>query len=58
MLEVYLLGILVSIVKLAGMADLGVGSGLICFIGLLVVQILLELIMSPEQIWQALSESS
>ncbi len=56
MLEVYLLGLLVSIVKLSGMADLTLDSGLLCFVGLFAVQILLELTMSPEQVWQALSE--
>lgn len=58
MLEVYLLGILVSIIKLASMAELGLGSGLLCFIALFLVQVWLEVVMSPEQIWQALSESS
>jgi len=56
MLEVYLLGILVSIIKLADMAELGLGIGLLCFVALLLVQIWLEILMSPEQIWQALSE--
>ncbi|MES2821784.1 MAG: paraquat-inducible protein A [Pseudomonadota bacterium] len=55
MLEVYLLGILVAIVKLADIADLSLGIGLGCFIGLLLVQIWLEVTMSPYQIWQALS---
>lgn len=56
MLEVYLLGILVSIVKLRDMADLTLGVGLLCFVGLLLVQVWLEVIMSPWQIWEALSE--
>lgn len=56
MLEVYLLGILVSIIKLGDMADLELGVGLLCFISLLVVQIWLEIMMSPQQIWQSLSE--
>lgn len=55
MLEVYLLGILVAIVKLADIAELSLGVGLGCFIGLLLVQIWLEVTMSPHQIWQALS---
>ncbi|WP_338514212.1 paraquat-inducible protein A [Pseudomonas poae] len=55
MLEVYLMGVLVAIVKLADMASITVGVGLVCFISLLVVQVLLELVMSPHQIWQALS---
>lgn len=54
MLEVYLMGILVSIVKLADMADLSLGIGLGCFIGLLLVQVWLEVTMSPHQVWEAL----
>lgn len=55
MLEVYLIGILVSIVKLADMAALSVGFGLACFIALLLVQVWLEVTMSPHQIWEALA---
>jgi len=39
MLEVYLLGILVSIIKLRDMAELSLGIGLGWFVGLLVVQV-------------------
>ncbi len=55
MLEVYLLGILVSIIKLNDMADLSLGVGLGCFVGLLLAQIFLQIIMSPHQVWEALS---
>ncbi|MBT2373516.1 paraquat-inducible protein A [Pseudomonas fluorescens] len=55
MLEVYLMGVLVAIVKLADMASINVGLGLACFISLLMVQVLLEVVMSPHQIWEALS---
>ncbi|RJG10464.1 paraquat-inducible protein A [Pseudomonas cavernicola] len=55
MLEVYLMGTLVSIVKLIGLADLSLGFGLACFIGLLLLQVWLEVTMSPHQIWEALS---
>lgn len=58
MLEVYLIGILVSIVKLIDMADLTLGTGLFCFIGLLLAQVWLEVTMSPHQIWEALEEKS
>ncbi|WP_044873475.1 paraquat-inducible protein A [Pseudomonas sp. LFM046] len=54
MLEVYLMGILVSIVKLIGMADLHLGVGLVCFVGLLLSQVWLEVTMSPHQVWDAL----
>jgi paraquat-inducible protein A len=56
MLEVYLFGILVSIVKLIGMAELHLGVGLACFIALMLAQIWLEVTMSPHQVWDALSE--
>ncbi|MFC0668061.1 paraquat-inducible protein A [Azotobacter chroococcum] len=55
MLEVYFMGILVSIVKLVSLADLAVGAGLICFVCLLLVQVWLEITMSPHQVWEALS---
>jgi len=55
MLEVYLMGILVAIVKLVDLADLSIGLGLFCFVALLLVQVWLEVTMSPHQIWQALS---
>lgn len=55
MLEVYLMGILVAMVKLMDLADLTVGLGLFCFVALLLVQVWLEVTMSPQQIWQALS---
>ncbi|HKS13274.1 MAG TPA: paraquat-inducible protein A [Pseudomonas sp.] len=55
MLEVYLMGVLVAIVKLADMAELSLGLGIVCFISLLLVQVWLEVVMSPHQIWAALS---
>ena len=55
MLEVYLMGVLVAIVKLSDLAQLSLGLGLACFVGLLLVQVWLEVVMSPHQIWVALS---
>ena len=55
MLEVYLMGILVAMVKLMDLADLSLGLGLFCFIALLLVQAWLEVTMAPHQIWEALS---
>lgn len=55
MLEVYLMGILVAVVKLVDVADLTFGVGLLCFVGLLLLQVWLEVTMSPHQIWQGLS---
>jgi paraquat-inducible protein A len=58
MLEVYMMGILVSLVKLVDLADLSLGIGLVCFIGLLLVQVWLEITMSPQQVWSALDEGN
>ncbi|WP_070085903.1 paraquat-inducible protein A [Pseudomonas sp. NBRC 111120] len=55
MLEVYFMGVLVAIVKLVDLAELTVGLGLFCFISLLLIQVWLEMVMSPHQIWSALS---
>ncbi|MGN8275177.1 paraquat-inducible protein A [Pseudomonas sp. SMN5] len=55
MLEVYFMGVLVAIVKLADMASITIGLGLLCFVSLLLIQVWLEVVMSPHQIWQALS---
>lgn len=55
MLEVYLMGILVSIVKLIDIAKPTLGLGLACFVGLLLVQVWLEVTMEPHQIWEALA---
>lgn len=54
MLEIYLLGILVSIVKLHGMAQLHIGMGLACFMILLFVQVWLEIVMNQPQTWTLL----
>ncbi len=58
MLEIYLFGILVSIVKLHGMAELHLGMGLACFMMLIFVQVWLELVMNPSQIWFLLGNKS
>lgn len=55
MLEVYLMGILVSIVKLIDIASPTLDFGLACFVALLLVQVWLEVTMEPHQIWEALS---
>ncbi|MNO79462.1 Inner membrane protein YebS [compost metagenome] len=58
MLEVYFMGILVSIVKLMDLAELHVGVGMACFIALLFAQVWLEVTMSDHQIWHSLSEEA
>jgi len=55
LLEVSFMGVLVAIVKLVDLAELSIGLGLFCFISLLLIQVWLEVVMSPHQIWSALS---
>jgi paraquat-inducible protein A len=55
MLEVYLMGILVSMVKLIDIAKPSLGVGLFCFVALLLVQVWLEVTMEPHQIWEELA---
>lgn len=55
MLEVYLIGVLVSIVKLHDVGELSLGAGLVCFVLFLLAQLRLEMVMTPHQIWDALS---
>ena len=57
MLEVYLFGIIVSIVKLVDMADIQIGIGMFCFMGLLLSQLWLDVTMSEHQIWDELENS-
>ena len=56
MLEVYLFGIIVSIVKLNDMAELHLGVGLACFVVLMLTQVWLEVSMSPHQVWEELGK--
>lgn len=57
MLEVFLLGVLVSMVKLRDMADLLPGPGLYCFTGLMLVTLLMESLVDEHEFWQTLDES-
>lgn len=52
MLEVYMLAILVSSIKLLDIAELMPGVGLYCFAALLLVTILLSTYLDEEQFWE------
>jgi len=54
MLEVYLLGLLVSLIKLADKSFVIMGVGLYCFIGLLLASILLSTHVDREGFWRRL----
>ncbi|MGZ8095998.1 MAG: paraquat-inducible protein A [Methylosarcina sp.] len=62
MLEVYMLGIIVAVVKLSSMAELRFGFGLYAFIGLLIITSLLSSSLDKALFWrridQLLSDSS
>ncbi|MCX4024906.1 paraquat-inducible protein A [Endozoicomonas sp. SM1973] len=56
MLEVYMLGILVSMIKLLELAELHFGLGLACFIGLLLAVIFIRVILNKHQVWSLLEQ--
>ncbi|MGB5177109.1 MAG: paraquat-inducible protein A [Gammaproteobacteria bacterium] len=51
MLEVYMLGVLVAVVKLKGMASVVPGIGLYCFIALLLVTTLMSSLLDEDSFW-------
>ncbi len=57
MLEVYMLGVLVAVVKLKGMASVIPDIGLYCFIGLLLVTTLMSSLLDPDEIWERIEHS-
>ncbi|MFB9885457.1 paraquat-inducible protein A [Balneatrix alpica] len=54
MLEVYMISILVSMVKLLDMAQIHIGLGLYTFAAMLLVALLIGLTCDPHEIWQRL----
>ena len=53
MLEVFLMGVLVSMVKLKDIADLLPGIGLYCFVCLMLCALLLNTVVDEHELWQA-----
>ena len=58
MLEVYMIGILISVTKLVDLADLHMGVGLFCFVGLLLTNTLATLTLDKEQVWKHIEKIS
>jgi paraquat-inducible protein A len=56
MLEVYMLGVLVAVVKLSGMASVLPGIGLYCFIALLLVTTLMSSLLDEEGFWTRIEQ--
>ena len=52
MLEVFMLGILVALVKLARMADIVPGISLFCFFGLIYVLAAISATLDPHSVWE------
>ncbi len=52
MIEIYLLGVLVSVIKLADMATVHMGMGLFCFAGLMLVEVTISLNLNEGVIWE------
>jgi paraquat-inducible protein A len=52
MLEVFMLGILVALVKLAKMADIVPGISLFCFLGLIYVLAAISAVLDPNSVWE------
>ncbi len=57
MLEIYLLGILVSVIKLMDMAELHFGVGFYALAGLMLVSILLDVKLDEHGIWEQLDQA-
>jgi paraquat-inducible protein A len=57
MLEVFLMGILVSIVKLRDSADLLPGVGLYCFACLMLCALMLNIVIDEHEFWQVMDET-
>jgi len=58
MLEICMLAILVSIIKLKDIADISYGLGLFCFSGLLILTLIASVCMDEEQYWDLIGGTS
>ena len=56
MLEIYMLGILVSIIKLGDIADISYGIGLYCFVGVLALTLFSSAALSEHQYWDLIEK--
>jgi paraquat-inducible protein A len=54
MLEVYMIGLLVSIIKLLDMAKVEVGIGLVCFVGLLLTSLAAKATLDRTVVWEGI----
>ena len=56
MVEIYMLGALVAIVKLADMATVHAGIGLLCYSALMLVEVSISLKLNEHEIWRRLDK--
>ncbi len=56
MIEIYMLGILISVIKLGAIATLSLNLGMFCFIGLMLMTLLSALLLDEEFYWHQLGE--
>ena len=54
MVEIYLLGVLVAIIKLADMSTVHPGAGLFCVVGLMIAELGVSLSLDEQTVWQKL----
>ena len=57
MVEIYMLGALVAIIKLADMATVHAGTGLFCYTALMLVEIAISLKLNEHEIWRRLDNT-
>ena len=56
MLDVYMIAMLVSVIKLFDIAAIKGGWGLYCFVGLLLISILVTVKLDKKQIWECIED--
>ena len=56
MLEIFLLGILVTIVKLASIAEISLHQGFWAFVALVMINLFVSTTLEPEELWQAIDK--
>ena len=58
MLEIYMLGILISIIKLGDIAKISYGIGLYCFVGILALSLFSSAALSENQYWDLIEKAN
>ena len=56
MVEIYMLGVLISVIKLGAIATLSPNLGIFCFVGLMLMSLLSALLLDEHLYWQKLGQ--